>query len=81
MIIDRSIRVTMPARAAQWGNRTFNTSNACLEITAGSSIYQAPVDDMTDSAVILDRIIQVAEKTWPASQKAGDLTKAHWVRS
>lgn len=81
MIINRSIRVTMPARAAQWGNWTFNTSNACLEITAGSSIYQAPVDDMTDSAVILDRIFQVAEKTWPTIQDVGDLAKAYWVRN
>lgn len=60
-----------------WGRWTFNPSNFCLETTIGATgLYQIPVDEMINSASILDWIFQVSEKTWASSQDTGDLVKA-----
>jgi hypothetical protein len=39
-------------------------------------LYQIPVDEMTNSASILDWIFQVQEKTWASSSDVGDLVGA-----
>lgn len=62
-----------------WGRWTLNPSNACLETditVSGGPIYQVSVDDMKDSASILDWIYQIEEKTWASSQDVGDLVRA-----
>jgi hypothetical protein len=64
---------------AQWGNWKLNTKNACLEFNdpkSNSMIYQVFVDEMTDSAQILDWIFQIEEKTWASSKDLGDLVSA-----
>ena len=57
-----------------WGKWKLNPNNACLEIDNGA--YQVPVDEMTDSASILDWIFQISEKTWATSEDVGNLAKA-----
>lgn len=67
----------MPATSSPrsvWGNWTLNPNNACLETRNGT--YQIPVDQMTNSASILDWIFQFREKTWASSQDVGDLVDA-----
>jgi len=59
-----------------WGSWTFNTTNACLEHPMGTSPYQVPVYEMTNSAEILDWIFQIEEKTWATSQVIGDFVAA-----
>lgn len=59
---------------SSWGIWTLNPNNACLETQNGT--YQIPVDEMTNSASILDRILQIQEKTWASSKDVGDLSKA-----
>lgn len=63
----------------QWGNWSLNTGNACLEYPGqlpDMPLYQIPVDEMTNSASILDWIFQVQEKTWASSSDVGDLVGA-----
>jgi hypothetical protein len=57
-----------------WGKWTLNPDNGCLETDNGA--YQIPVDEMLDSASILDWIFQISEKTWATSEVVGDLVKA-----
>ena len=60
-----------------WGRWTFNPSNSCLEThITSTALYQVDVEEMTNSASILDWIFQVSEKTWASSQDTGDLVKA-----
>ena len=62
-----------------WGNWTLNTNNACLEYVDprdGAMIYQIAVDEMKNSANILDWLFQVEEKTWASSEDLGNLVTA-----
>lgn len=59
---------------SSWGSWTLNPNNACLETRNGT--YQIPVNQMTNSASILDWIFQFSEKTWASSQDVGDLVEA-----
>jgi hypothetical protein len=69
----------MAAFETKFGRWTFNTTTAALEseIAPGTQVtYQIPLEDMQNSAAILDWIYQVAEKTWASPADIGDLVHA-----
>lgn len=62
-----------------WGRWTLNTNTACLETVIAAdtgATYQVPVDELSNSAKILDWVFQVEEKTWANSADVGDLVSA-----
>jgi len=63
------------APQTSFGRWTLNTKNGCLEINM-SSLYQIRLEEMTNSARILDWIFQINEKTWATANDIGELIRA-----
>lgn len=60
-----------------WGKWTLNTSDYCLEHPGlGCLPYKIPLEEFRNSAIILDWIFQLSEKTWMTSDDKGDLVQA-----
>lgn len=61
----------------QWGQWTLNIPDYCLEHPGpGCQSYQIPLEEFKTSAIILDWIFQLSEKTWMTSSDKGDLVDA-----
>ena len=60
-----------------WGKWTFNREMFCLVYEGdGGEWYEIELCTFTDSAAILDWILQVTSKTWMPAQGMADLLKA-----
>ncbi|MDH7973576.1 hypothetical protein QH494_15400 [Sphingomonas sp. AR_OL41] len=59
-----------------WGPWTIDLRDARLVYQRGEMEYFVPVDEMTDSAQILDWIFQVNEKSWASRDDVGHLVEA-----
>lgn len=62
-----------------FGNWTINPTACTLEIAPADSphaVYQVPLEEMGDSAAILDWIFQLNEKTWVTAADVGHFVEA-----
>lgn len=60
----------------RWGPWTIDPRDACLVYQRAGVQYFVAIDEMTDSAQILDWIFQVSEKSWASRGDVGHLVEA-----
>lgn len=60
----------------RWGNWVLNRRLLTLTTTDGGYAYEIDLEDITDSAQMLDWIFQIHNKTWNNGQTVSDLVRA-----
>lgn len=59
-----------------WGIWTIRKSSLSLDLTSRQHSYQIRLDEINDSAAMLDWIFQLLMKSWFTDQMLGDLLRA-----
>ena len=72
--------MTAAPNRTKFGRWILNVGSVSLEIEAfagaAETTYQVRLEQLTDSAHILDWIFQVQEKTWASTSDVGDFVEA-----
>lgn len=71
--------VRMPKKlkdGTAWGDWHLETSNLTLVLKSGRHNYEIDLEEITDSAHMLDWIIQLRMKAWVTNDIIGDLVSA-----
>jgi hypothetical protein len=68
--------MTAIKHGSTWGNWTLDAEVLVLSLRDGRSTYEIDLEDITDSAHMLDWIFQIRMKTWSTNDTIGDLISA-----
>jgi hypothetical protein len=61
---------------SKWGDWTLDAKFMTLDLQSGRHSYQIGLENITDSAHMLDWIFQIQRKTWSTNDIIGDLINA-----